>query len=397
MSIAIPYIAADYRLSPSESGLLMSVFFAGYSITQVPGGILADIFGARRIATIAMLWWSALTAITGAAANVIQMAIVRFVFGFGEGMFPACSFKSIAVWFPKKERATANAIMLASNPVGAAIAPLAVVAIMSLWGWRVVFYSLSLPGVLMALLFWKFIPDKPSDSRLVSPKELAEIEQNSAVDGQNSESKLGLFAILRKPDVLKYFFILLTFNIAFWGFTAWLPTYLVKARGFSMAQMGAAAALPFVVGATGVILGGGISDRFFSRHRRRPIIITQLMSAFLLYLTYTATSATALVISETLAGLFLNVFYSAFWALPMNTVPKELMGVIGGFINMAGQIAAFISPLVVGYLVGASGGDFDRAFIFLISALLMSCVFAFLLPSNAQGKEDRASIARCVD
>src|SRR5205807_1006359 len=136
-----------YRLSPVVMGVVMSIFFAGYSITQIPGGLLADIFGVRRVATIAMLWWSVFTAITGAAANVTQMVVARFVFGLGEGMFPGCAYKTIAVWFPKKERATATAIMIASNSIGAALAPLAVVGIVLLWGWRAVFYSLFLPGI----------------------------------------------------------------------------------------------------------------------------------------------------------------------------------------------------------------------------------------------------------
>jgi MFS family permease len=72
MSVAIPYIAIDYHLSPLAMGVVMGAFFASYSISQIPGGLLADIFGVRRIATIAMLWWSVFTAITGAAANLTQ-------------------------------------------------------------------------------------------------------------------------------------------------------------------------------------------------------------------------------------------------------------------------------------------------------------------------------------
>src|SRR5690349_8670127 len=88
MSVAIPYIAADYHLSPLAMGIVMSVFFAGYSISQIPGGVLADKFGVRKVATLAMLWWSVFTAATGAAGNLTQMLIIRFVFGLGEGVFP---------------------------------------------------------------------------------------------------------------------------------------------------------------------------------------------------------------------------------------------------------------------------------------------------------------------
>jgi sugar phosphate permease len=387
ISIAIPYISVDYNLSPLEMGLVMSIFYVGYSLTQIPGGILADIFGVRKVATVAMVWWSIFTAITGAAANLTQMLFARFFFGLGEGVFPACSFKTIAVWFPKSERARAAAIMLSSNSFGAALAPLAVVGIVSLWGWRAVFYTLFLPGIFMSVLFWIFITDKPSKSPRVSPEELVEIEGSDVSIAKASNVKGQLLKALIEPNILKCFFVLFTFDIALWGFTTWLPTYLVKARGLSMAQMGVAASLPFLAGAVGCILGGWMSDKFFSRDRRIPVIGAQLVSALLLYLTFTAKSETMLVLYETLGGFFLMFSLSAVWALPVSIVPKELMGVSGGFINLAGQIAAFLSPIVIGYLVGAQSGNFGHAFMFLIASLVVSCVLTLTLPSKMLYKQ----------
>jgi sugar phosphate permease len=372
---------SDYHLSAFESGLVLSAFAASYSFSQIPGGILSDIFGVRKVAAIALLWWSAFTALTGAAANLTQMILARLLFGLGEGVFPACLFKSIAVWFPKKERATANAIRLASSPLGAAMTPLAVVGIMSLWGWRTVFYILFLPGALSSLLFWIFIPDKPSESSRVSPAEVAEIEESEDGDDRKSGTK-NLLEVLKEPNVLKYFFVLFSSDIAYWGFASWLPTYLVKARGFSMNQMGVAASLPYAAGMAGTILGGWLSEKYFSNDRRIPIVGAQFLSAIFLYLIFAANSVTMLVICLTIEGLCINFIISAFWAAPMNTVPRNHMGVASGFINMGGQTAAFISPIVIGYLVGASGGKYGHAFTFLIAALLVSCAMVLTLPVN---------------
>jgi MFS family permease len=103
----------------------------------------------------------------------------------------------------------------------------------------------------------------------------------------------------------------------------------------------------------------------------------QLISALLLFLTFTADTATKMVIYQAIGGFFLESFFSTFWALPMTTVPRDLMGVTGGFINMAGQIAAFISPIVIGYLVEAEGGGFALTFAFLIASILVSSVVVF--------------------
>ena len=386
MSVAIPYIAVDYGLSPLAMGVVMSAFFAGYSISQVPGGLLSDKFGVRRVAAVAMIWWSMFTAITGAVTNITQMLITRFVFGLGEGLFPACAFKTISVWFPQKERSTANALMLASNSLGPALTPLFVVGIMSLWGWRAVFYSLFLPGILITIFFWIFVTDKPSDSKRVSPEELIEIEGDSIATTITSEKKAGFSSLFKDRTVMTLFLVLFAFDITLWGFMSWLPTYLVKARGFSMVKMGVVASLPFFAGTIGCIHGGWISDKFFSERRKTPIIAAQLLSALFLYLTVTTTSTTMLVIYLILGGACIKFFISAFWALPMNLIPKSLMGTASGFINMAGQIAAFISPLIIGYLVGVAEGEFYTTFMFLIGMALVSCAIVFTLPGKIQNQ-----------
>ena len=115
-----------------------------------------------------------------------------------------------------------------------------------------------------------------------------------------------------------------------------------------------------------LIFGGWISDKWFQSSRKTPIIITQLIGAFCLYLTYTVTSPTMAVVYETLAGGFLYMGMGAFWALPMSIIPKTVMGTASGLINTAGQVAGFISPIAVGYLVQITGGSFNTAFMFLI-------------------------------
>lgn len=384
MSVAAPYIAIEFHLDALALGVLMSAFFASYSLAHIPGGFLADLFGVRRVATIALLWWSMFTAITGAAANQTQMLITRLLFGLGEGIYPACVFKSVAVWFPAKERATANGIRQSAAPLGSALSPLVVVGIMSLWGWRGAFYSLVIPGVLISFLVWRFVTDEPSESSLVSRAELLEIEEGCAVGARASETTVDLLKVFKRPTVLKYALVLFTFDIAYWGFTTWLPTYLVRARGFSMEQMGVAASLPSFAGTVACALGGWVSDKYFSQMRTAPLVASQLTSAFMLYMTVTAKSTVALVLFQTLAGVCLNFFFTSFWALPMNTVPKEVMGVASGVINMAGQVAAFIAPILIGYLVTEAGGKYVHGFILLIAALLISCVIVFTVPARLQ-------------
>ncbi|RVT93514.1 MFS transporter [Sphingomonas crocodyli] len=381
MSIAIPYIAADFQLSSLASGFVLSAFFAGYSISHIPGGLLADRFGVRRVTTIALLWWSAFTALTGSVGSLAQMLFARLFFGLGEGIFPACAFKTISVWFPLRERATANAIMLSSNALGTALAPLIVVGVMATWGWRAAFHLMFIPGIIIAAIYWFLVADSPAKSRRISPQERAEIEAGSDDKGDDT-AKHSLRDAWQQPYILRYFLILFVFDIAFWGFTTWLPTYLVKARGFSLVEMGAAASLPFFAGTLGFIVGGFVSDRLFPARRGVPIIATELISAALLYIMFTTQSTPVLIVCQTLAGFFLSAFFSTFWAYPMNSVPSRMMGVTGGFINMAGQLAAFLSPLAIGYLLDMSSGGFGMTFALMIGSLIVSSIIVLSLPSR---------------
>jgi sugar phosphate permease len=379
MSVAIPYIAVDFKLSPLAMGGVMSAFFAGYSIAQIPGGMLADRFGMRKVSALALSWWSLFTALTGMVSNLLHMVVVRVIFGLGEGLFPGCSFKGISVWFPQRERSTANAIMLASNYLGPAITPLIVVAIMASWGWRATFCILFIPGIITAGLLWLYLRDRPADNNKLSPQELLEIEGNDRTQVQSASKKLTIEQVMQERTVWQCFLVLFFYDLTVKGFSAWLPSYLVKARGFNMLHMGMAASLPYFAGTLCCILGGWISDKFFSNHRRVPIVATQLLSALFLYLTCTTNVIGLLVIYQTLTGACLAFFLSTFWALPMNTIPKAVMGTAGGFINMAGQIAAVVSPLAIGYLVQISKGGFYSAFMFLIGAVLVSTAIVFTL------------------
>jgi MFS family permease len=150
--------------------------------------------------------------------------------------------------------------------------------------------------------------------------------------------------------------------------------------------MGVAASLPALAGTVGCIFGGWISDRLFRDNRRLPVVVAPVLSALFLYLTLTTTSVTMVMIYQTISGLLLNIFFAAFWALPISAVPKERMGITSGVINTGGQLAGATSPIVVGALVSASGGRFGLTFGVLVICLILVGVIALTLPGRARPK-----------
>ena len=392
MSTAIPYISQEFNLTPVAMGGVMSAFFFGYALCQIPGGILADRFGARKVMTWTIVWWSAFTGITGMVNNLFNMILARTFFGVGEGLVPAATYKACATWSPVKERAYATALMLCSNCLGPALAPLFVAFVMAQWGWRMVFYSLVIPGLLMALWVWFNLPDNPADKKGISQAEIDELkEADKSLGSSAAGTKMSFWDVWRLEPVWKAFCILFFQNMTAWGFLSWLPSYLVMARGLSLAKMGMAASLPFFAGTVGWALGGWLSDHPFKHNRKIPLIAAQWITAMLLYQTYTVQTLDSLLIWQTLAGFFLFMAVGILFGLPVSAISKDITGTAMGFVNTAGQVAGFLSPLIIGYLVQISGGgakSFDTAFMFLIGAIIIASFITLTFPKSKTAAAD---------
>ncbi|MBB6446831.1 MFS transporter [Bacillus benzoevorans] len=392
MTVAIPYISKDFDLTPVSMGIVMSAFFAGYALFQVPGGMLADKFGSRKTMVSAVTWWSLFTVATAMATSFTNMLIIRVLFGIGEASFPGGSWKTLSNWFPKKERATANGIMMSSNALGPAIAPLFVVGVMAAFGWRSVFLFLVIPGIIVAALLWWLVRDNPKDSKLVSAEELKVIQGDEGT--KDSGKKMSFKDVVKQSMVWKLVLIWFTFDITFWGFSSWVPTYLINARGFDLVSMGINASLPFFAGTVGLILGGYLSDKFFVGRRRTLIIGSDILAAIFLYFTFTTGSMVPAMALLTLSGFFICMSFGAIWALPMNVLKPEVMGSSSALINFGGQVAGFISPIVIGFLIEAAGGSFNTAFYFLIAAVLVSAVITTSVREHENTKTAKLKIAK---
>ena len=240
MATAIPYIAKEFNLAPIAVGAVLSAFFFGYASFQIVGGILADKFGARKVMTWAIVWWSAFTAFTGLANNLFNMLWIRALFGAGEGVAPAATWKACAIWSPAKQRAITSGLMLCSNALGPALAPLFVAAVMASIGWRGVFFVLTIPGLLLAAWIWFNLPDNPADKKGITQAELDELKEDIPMvtpQASTAATTMTFWEIMRQEAVWKSFFILFFNNMVAWGFASWLPSFLVQARGLSLTRI----------------------------------------------------------------------------------------------------------------------------------------------------------------
>lgn len=370
MPMALPLIAQEFHLSPTVMGVVISAFFVGYGSMQIPGGLLADRFGVRKMMTAGVALWSIFSVLTGAATSLTNLIWVRIVFGLGEGVHPPAAFKALSSWFNSAERARANGLVMSSNTIGPMIAPIIFAVLMGAYGWRNAFFLVSIPGFLIAIAVYWFLRDQPAEHPRITSRELAEIGE------EKNQDEVSLHELLRYKALWKLFFIYMMWDVTWWGFQAWLPSYLLKERGFTLIATGAVAALPFAAGFIGILAAAYISDR--TRKPRLVLVSVLLGNALFMLLTATAGTATMAVVFLTATGFFLPAIHGPFWSLPMDLLPSKVIGASAGFLNTGGQIAGIASPVIIGALIQFTG-HYEAGFTFMaiaagVSALLVGAL-----------------------
>lgn len=389
MSSCLPFIAKEFDLNSVQQGMVLSAFFLSYALMQIPGGMMVDKFGSKKIMLLAILWWSAFTAMTGLASGLSSMLVIRFLFGLGEAAYIPTVWKTAASWFPKKEIGNAGGWLMAANGIGSMLAPLFVAGFVTLLGWRHVFIALVIPGLLMALLLTIFVQNSPNENKRISLKERAESPAPSA--HPDKKSALSILEALQSPLVWPLFVTLFFFNIAQWGLVTWMPTYLLDAQGFSLKEMGIGASLPFLTGTLGYLVSGYASDNFLQGQRYLLVVIGEVGGAvFLFLMMFIPASGVAVISTLCAATFFMSIGQAAIFTLPAALLPHSMVGSATGFINTAGQIAGVVSPFLVGTILQYSGKNFSLVFALFFSCLLIAAPIAFLI-KRSPGKVEVAA------
>jgi sugar phosphate permease len=351
ISTAAPAIRAELGLSDGDMGLVFSAFTLAYALFEVPSGWFADRFGARITLTRIVVWWSVLTALTGLAGGLASLLVVRFLFGAGEaGMFPA-SARAFGRWLPQGERGRAFGLALMTAALGGALTQPLVVALLNRTSWRVAFAVFGSVGFVWAIGWWRWFRDEPGDHPAVNPTELRLIVADRGEILHHESVPWGL--MVRNPT-LRALCLMYAAGIYGWYFyITWLPTYLLRARGFDLSQVGWLAALPLLSIAGGVFLGGWGSDRLASRlgsrRGRRIMGLTgfPLAAAAAVVAVLTPSPLLSAGLFGAAAGLAALGIAPA-WAVCVE-VGGAHAGVVSGAMNMFGNLGGALSPLVIGF------------------------------------------------
>ena len=386
LGIAAPQLTAELGIDAAMMGIVFSAFAWTYALAQIPGGIFLDRFGNKVTYFLALTLWSLFTMFHGLAVGLKTLLLCRFGLGVSEApCFPVNS-RVVSAWFPQQERAKATAVYTVGEYLGlACFAPL-LFWIMGSFGWRALFISVGAAGVMFALVWWRCYREPHED------KHLNQLEREHIINGggmstgaeQHTAFSWPLIRqLLAKRQILGASIGQFAGNTVLVFFLTWFPTYLATERHMPWIKVGFFAIMPFLAAAGGVMFGGWVSDKLLKATgsanlgRKLPIITGLLMASTIIAANWlTSDLAVIMVMSFAFFG---QGMVGLGWTLISDIAPKGLGGLTGGLFNFCANLAGILTPLIIGFIVAASG-NFFYALIYIGGAALRGvAAYLFIL------------------
>lgn len=351
-SVALPLIAADFRLGPARMGVLLSAFFWSYSLMQIPIGWLSDRVNLRWLYAACFALWSVTCGLSAFATSLGALLVLRIFLGIGESIYVPGSMKIVSVLFPSGKRGLASGLATCGSAAGLAVGAPLIGYIVVAFGWKHAFFLLGFVS-LAWLVPWIACFPRGANT--------AEVSATAGLWGRVDLSLLGLG--LSNIGYGYYFYLLVT----------WLPAYLVQTRHLPIETAAGYLVVPYLTFAAAEPMGGWIADRLIRSGwdeilARKTVVSAAYLSGILLIPAVVVRDtrwAVVLLGGAALLGLSTGNLY----ALVQRLSPAEETGFSLGFFNLAGNLSGVAAPLATGLIV-AHTGSYLPAFLVAVVILL---------------------------
>ena len=379
----ISNIMKDLFMDDRMKGEAAGILFFGYLLLQIPGGYLASRWSARKTISLCLIGWGICAIGCGLAQTFRQFELMRFLLGVAESaVFPA-TLVLLASWFPRAERARANAYWNLCQPLAVAGSAPFTGWLLGAYGWQ---QMLILEGMLPFIwlpLWWFCIRDHPREAKWISPEERDFLETTLRREQAELESptRVPFGMWLHQPAIFVMIALYFLHNCAVYGCMTFFTNGL-KGQGFNALQYGILFAVPYAVTAVVMILTSWHSDK--THERRGHVAAVYAMSGISLILSvllsdhfWLSYAFMCLAIPGPFAGM------APFWAIPGETLPRNVMGIVMGLVNAFGNLGGFAGPYIIGSLLKEYHST-AIAFSVIGTGMLGCAGLAFLLPKARQ-------------
>jgi MFS transporter, ACS family, tartrate transporter len=379
VSVAALTMNRDLGFTQAVFGFGAGLFFVTYFFFEVPSNLIMQKVGARRWIARIMVSWGLVAGALAFVQGETSFYALRLLLGVAEaGFFPAVLFY-LSYWFPEIYKGRVFSYFLAAVPLAGMIGfPLSGLllgldGVMGLKGWQWLYLLEALPSVIVGVIAYFYLTDQPSDAAWLHEKERSWLVQRLGVEANRPrQSRPGNWSNLLDFRVICFAGIHFCGNLAIYGLGFFLPQ-IVKALGVTDFKASIVSALPYVVGAAGMLFWGSRSDR--QGNRRWNIFLPFALSAFGFLGAASLSDPYLMMASLCLASFGCLGYAPVFWTLPTALLSGAASAIAIAAINSVGNLAGFLGPFTVGYLRDATGsfsvGLFASAAVMAIGAILV--------------------------
>ena len=375
--------------SQIDYGNITAAFSAAYALGLLVSGPLIDRFGTRIGYAAAVVLWSLAGMATALAQTALGFGLARAALGLGEAAnFPA-AIKTVAEWFPKRERAFATGIFNAGSNVGAILAPAAVPAIYYRFGWQAAFVMTGALGFLW-LIFWWSVYRRPQEHPRLSHTELAHIESDPP---DPPAQKVPWIRLIPRRQTSAFAIGKYLTDPIWWFYLYWIPSFFREKHQLDLLAVGLPLIVIYLIADVGSVGGGWLSSRLIARgwavHRARKT--TMLICALAVTPIVFASQVKSLWAAVGLIGLAAAAHQG--WSANLFTMtsdmfPRRAVGSVVGIGGMAGAMGGATFATLTGFILDRTGGNYMILFSIAASAYLVALTVIHLLAPNLEPAEE---------
>jgi ACS family hexuronate transporter-like MFS transporter len=367
LGVLAPTLRTEIGWSDQEYGYISSAFTLAYAIGFLFAGWFIDKFGSRLGYSLYLVVWSIAAAAHALAKSVTGFSIARFALGIGEsGNFPA-AIKTVAEWFPKKERAFATGIFNAGSNVGAIVAPLVVPWLALTWGWQSAFIVTGLAG-LVWLIFWIPIYRRPAEHPKLSAEELAYIES----DPPETTTKVPWAKLLGYRQTWAFAIVKFLTDAIWWFYLFWFPLFMADRFKVDLKGIGIPMITVYLMADVGSVGGGYLSSNLLkngwtANAARKTAMLVCAICILPVALAPQVENQWIAVILIGIATAAHQGFSANIFTTTSDMFPKQAVGSVVGIGGFAGAMGGFIMNLGAGWLKENTG---NYQIMFIIAAVV---------------------------
>jgi ACS family hexuronate transporter-like MFS transporter len=358
--VIAPMLRDELGISNSGYAQILSAFLLSYTIMQVVTGWLIDKIGTRKGFAVIMAWWSIAAMLHAFGDSVVSFSIYRFLLGAGEaGSWAAC-VKSVAEWFPHKERGKANALWGFGTSVGLVVSVPVVAWIALVVGWQYSFVMTGLLGLIWLVIWLKFYR-LPEEHPAVTEAELQHIHQDKDEDNSSrAMPKIPFFTLLKSRNVWAIILARSLADPCIWFYLSWIPEFLKRTADFSLTDIAKFAWIPFVSHGTGILLSGFISDWLYHRGMKVVSARFTVMLIGMLCMFVGLLAAFQFNIFVVFLAISTATFGFGLWGPNMMTLcgeafPRNVIGSVTGLGGMGAGVGGIGFTLLTGWTLDNYG------------------------------------------